>query len=410
MADSRVVLIGVFVLVTCHCVSAGDIYVDSSNNMTNPDGTLANPYPTISAGYQKAKDGDRVIINKGNGYFPTQNLFVNLAVDFVGNIDLEDGQADLPVIDLSQLDDNSFFWWNPTYGEYPTEANVAGSISNLEITNGNFQAKAGLCNGAALRISTGYFTVSNMKFTSNVACNGGAIYVETFNNHTADVVIENSVFTKNSAVMNTNNANGNGGAIYIETKSTSKRYLTSIRNCQFFENKAGKGGAIYSADSSFVVIGSTFTENEAEFSSGTTGYGGAIFMNGDKEVLSEVEIVRCGFTSNKAGIYAGAVGIIGGYLQIVSTSFQANSVTQTGGQYGGALDVSGVMDAYDCVFSGNTFATGSNGKGRVGKKDPLFISLPAECSGRLFVTCHMMSSICLFVLLFFFLCRWGPLH
>lgn len=94
-------------------------------------------------------------------------------------------------------------------------------------------------NGGAIYTKGIVDSIANSIFSNNSAVNGGAIYSAyngVFNN---DDYLINNTFTANSAITN-------GGALYIDlTANENSNKALLLKNSQFIENKAGKGGAIY---------------------------------------------------------------------------------------------------------------------------------------------------------------------
>ena len=124
--------------------------------------------------------------------------------------------------------------------------------------------------GGALGIFSNV-NISNSVFNNNKAedldsyCYGGAIYTNT------NIDIYNSSFTNNIAIDNTDNRKGSafGGAIYIYGYET----ITNINLCEFINNtlkspegngRKGYGGAIYNTGTGYVNLTScNFIENKA---------------------------------------------------------------------------------------------------------------------------------------------------
>ena len=103
--------------------------------------------------------------------------------------------------------------------------------------------------GGAINIYDGGCTIDSCVFENNYASlSGGAIWMSTI--ATDDVNIINSNFTGN-------HAENNGGAIYILSST-----ICSVYNCEFSNNYADSGAAIYNKNKLFVT-GSAFLNNKA---------------------------------------------------------------------------------------------------------------------------------------------------
>ena len=150
----------------------------------------------------------------------------------------------------------------------------------IQNNNGNLY----LSNGGAIHVGNSTLRVTNSRFDQNRAGTyGGAVYV--IGNWTglprstpqSDVIIANSLFTNNSAVHDqTSNTPlpTEGGAINIEDQS-----LVRVYNSRFINNTSDIAGAINSFRASVEVYGSVFLGNQANDTSGSSGFGGSISLN-----------------------------------------------------------------------------------------------------------------------------------
>ena len=145
-----------------------------------------------------------------------------------------------------------------------------------------------------------------------------------------------------------------GGAIEIEKEG-------NVANCNFTNNEAFHGGAIFSSSSS--VENCTFTNNRA-----TGHYGGAIY-------LSSGSVKNCKFTHNSARDYGGAVNLQNG--DVANCNFTNNAADNGGaiiintgtvtncnfkdniGGDGGAVYFSWEGAVSNCIFTGNNATAGS---------------------------------------------------
>ncbi|RAP47174.1 MAG: hypothetical protein BZ136_06645 [Methanosphaera sp. rholeuAM74] len=208
------------------------------------------------------------------------------------------------------------------------------TINNLTIANANAEK------GAAI-INHGTLTVNNAaKFENNTASvNGGAIYSDG----TLNVYRTN--FTNN-------NATNYGGAIYLEKNTKSN--LTVGYSCNFTDNNASVGGAIFANLDSKITMTSTtstepftadFTNNKAKTGS-TTGDGGAIYANN-----ATINVQKASFTDNCADVNGGALCI---YNSTSVTIKNSNFTDNVAGDNGGALWTTSSTTINNSKFEGNT--------------------------------------------------------
>lgn len=213
--------------------------------------------------------------------------------------------------------------------------NVAGF--DISVIRSEFNNNSAYRGGAIYVVDSSVFTVRNSTFEDNKAKNnfGGAIslfgeaniYYSDFNRNTArnqGGAIHSSETTKKATrVYNSNfDANGvttgvgnhYGGAIF---------YADVIENCNFTNNYAHSGGAIYQWNNHgyrLTVKNSTFTKNNAVDVAGAAyaHYGG--------------NFIDCKFYDNTAG---GTGGAIGGWNQIAQDCLFVNNRAKLGGAVGG---------------------------------------------------------------------------
>ena len=114
-------------------------------------------------------------------------------------------------------------------------------LKNITITNA-FSDR-----GGAIFNYKGTLTVSNSTFNNNLALSGGAIY-----NNVGKLTVTHSTFTNNQAF------GGIGGAIY-----DTVNILTNITSCNFINNTASNGAAIYAGIGEINLTNNTFKQNTA---------------------------------------------------------------------------------------------------------------------------------------------------
>ena len=186
------------------------------------------------------------------------------------------------------------------------------NISNLQVSNIN--STKNIVNAYVLTMDEGVF--NNIQSTSSVS-------------YSQNLIVENSRFEDISV-------SGNGGALYVVLNG-------NVSGCDFINNKALSGGAIYQNVESGVlnVSNSTFDGGKAIAS------GGAILCKGTL-ILDD-----CDFNNNIADS-AGAVSSVGS-LNITNSNFNNNSAVLGAGLYSVAdnANISG------STFSNNTADVGA---------------------------------------------------
>lgn len=190
------------------------------------------------------------------------------------------------------------------YGAIDTSSGSDGLIvKNSEFYNNTATGDS----GALLFASTSSNMLGyNLTFINNSAKNGGACRISGNNN-----AIVNSTFKNNKAT-------DKGGAIYLYTGS----YIT-IDDCDFIENEANYGGALYISIPHTNISNCNFTKNKANEN------GGAIYINTDN-----TSILASAFYNNRANNGA-AVYIVTGKsgFEIKKSEFNKNVAQDHGVVY-----------------------------------------------------------------------------
>lgn len=163
--------------------------------------------------------------------------------------------------------------------------------SNVAATSGGVAYVADTISGAYVEDST---------FTSNVAGNGGAVYLSA-----ASATIQTSKFNTNNATL--------GGALYVTKGSTVRSgYVT------FTSNIASRdGGALYISASTAEAAPANFTTNFAQ-------RGGAIFSTGASDVKAS------GVISGNRATVGGAVGFYDTNAPVFTSATFNNNVAPYG--------------------------------------------------------------------------------
>lgn len=201
--------------------------------------------------------------------------------------------------------------------------------------------------------STGYSSASANAFGCALVLIGGNITVNKCkivdSNHagtgnpTGGAVRVNTTATFTDCEFTGNSStgtNGYGGAIYV----TASGNLT-LKNCVFKDNSAAyNGGALYIATSGKVTAtGCTFGESGHPNSS--TKQGGAIFVGGT------LDATDCAFAYNNATTQGGAIEVSNGSLTTVGCTFTGNTSTS----HGSSIETANasVVKLSQCVFLDN---------------------------------------------------------
>lgn len=153
-------------------------------------------------------------------------------------------------------------------------------------------------------------------FSNNSAVNGGAIYINSgttrtimgkfSNNHASGdggaIYVKGNSLSLQGAKFAANYAVGNGGAIYLNGTTLSVNKNGSI-DCEFKNNSATNGGAIYSG-SDIAITAGTFTGNTATTVEGVdeSGKGGVIYST-----AGNITIVDGTFDENVATKTGGVI-------------------------------------------------------------------------------------------------------
>ena len=176
-------------------------------------------------------------------------------------------------------------------------------------------------------LSFGSPIISNCTFRENFGWFGAAIYPRF--GHASGIKIKSCNFVNNSA--------GAGGAIYINSLSDGL-----VENCYFSNNRSvNNGSAIYNQNSQDTIRNCIFVDNN------TTGRGG-IFNTGS----GLVEILDCTFENNKAEDRTGAgIHNAEGIIHVSGCTFEGNS-----SRWGGAFVSYGdntFVNIDHCSFNNN---------------------------------------------------------
>jgi len=186
----------------------------------------------------------------------------------------------------------------------------------------------GMPGGGAMDLSSGSTMVAiDSEFLNNTGTDGGGARVFTGSSFTAT----NSLFSQNSTI-------GRGGAIYLSSGSN-----LDLVGCSFDQNSGERGGALFLRGSA-VIVGSSFTSNQAGRK------GGAIRTDNASTAI----IDQCSFLDNDGGTEGGALAGKG------TLSLSRLRIERNRADLGGAISIQdGSWAADNLYLCGNTATTDS---------------------------------------------------
>jgi len=353
-------------------------------------------YPTIQAAINAAANGDEVVVAPGT-YYENINFFGKaITVRSSGGapvttidggtaaraITMNSGEPAGTVLDGFTITGQrgGVYIWNssPTVQNCQvagcSESSGAGGGGALVIdgaplfANTTFAANASTADGGAA-FCLGYGLVRHTEFRDCVfsanssQLRGGAIKSNHGQNR---VTVTRCTFTGNSALID-------GGAIAFDFSN-----LASVTDCQFVDNTAGFGGAVYLLQQSQVTFsGCSFTENastqtfdgggalavrdnsiasvsQCTFTNNTGHAGGAVFICCGGSVTAS----SCTFAGNHAGERGGAIFSINPETRL--TVERCTFVNNSSGSFGGGVEV---HQSDECLFKNCRFVGNSSGYG-----------------------------------------------
>ena len=249
---------------------------------------------------------------------------------------------------------------------------VEGDYANIEKSKfHNTYANDGeLASGGAIAIEGNMAIVSESEFTECFASNGGVLFVEGRRAELRDsnvtdcyaygyggaiyilygekTVVDGSVFDNCTSInkeggaivingdytiisnsnftdCNASSAEGLGGAIYIEGEETT------IQNAIFNECISVDGGAVFIQGNDVHISDSAFVANKLKDYTDDDNYGGAIYINGERTIISTS-------TFEDHSAYTG--GSI--YINGIDTTILDSNITKSTADYGGAVFIQGI--------------------------------------------------------------------
>lgn len=244
--------------------------------IVRPDGT--GDFPSIQAAMAAAVNGD--VIELADGIFSGAG---NRDVDFLGKavtVQGQSGNPDLAVVDCAGTPGE------PHRAFYFHSGEEAGSVlRHLTVRNGyGSTTPHALSSGGAVYCLNSSPTIEGCIFQENVAEHSGA----AVSLDGSDSRIEGCVFRANR-ILGTQGDAGGGGGIWCWYGSDAL-----IRNCEFTDN-SGLGRCVGAAATAYecaaIFDGCTFTGNTVEF------WGGAIYTWGEH---CFPRFANCDFAENRA--------------------------------------------------------------------------------------------------------------
>lgn len=206
--------------------------------------------------------------------------------------------------------------------------------------------------GSSIKMYGGYpsdasgYSLSGRNIESNIT----KIYNDsgrTFYTRNGNWLFEGITF--NSTGYSSANANAFGCALVLIGGNIT------VNKCKIVDsNHAGTGNPTGGA----VRVNTTATFTDCEFtgnsSTGTNGYGGAIYVTGS----GNLTLSNCEFKDNSAAFNGGAIYIASkGTVSATGCTFGESGHPNTSTKQGGAIFVAGTLSATDCTFAYNSATT-----------------------------------------------------
>jgi hypothetical protein len=293
------------------------IYVDSAAAPGGNGTSWASAYhdlqDALAVGNYSA--GDVVWVAKGT-YYPTPTLDRDSSFQLRNQLALYGGFESGDSL-FSQRDVTS----NPTILSGDIGVKGLRLDNSYSVVSGFFANETAVLDGFTIRDGQADDVLGGW-------VNGGGVYNFSSPNCTGPT-LANCIIRNNYAVFN-------GGGMYNLQNSPK------VINCQFFNNRANEGGAVFNGDCAFSVFENClFREDSA------ASFGGAIHIH-----KSAPQISGCRFEGNVSSIFGGAIYALNNANPlIVNCEFRGNLATQEGGGMRCALGSSPTLT--NCLFSGN---------------------------------------------------------
>lgn len=328
---------------------AKNIYLASTGSDNNT-GTDVLPYASLGKALTMANSGDMIYVKD---MIEIKKEQIGTEVGQVetggGGVKFPSGLSNVSIIGLSKT--NSGFTGldgNNCLRIFNMNGANGFTIKNLTITKGMFGTSTSAFNTGVINIVNSDVKFENCNFVLNgysrstyggvvfqdnsstvfknclfdnnySSSNGGAIYIRS-----GSLVVDSCTFTKNRGINGgvisslidgansiaqgkavniicrnsqfSTNTSGYGGAIYLSNNTTGKSVSLKVTSCSFIENNA-IGGAVFLDNRQSSTANDYLIVNSTFYRNSSSGYGGAILLNGGK-VGDTFDIINCTLTEN----------------------------------------------------------------------------------------------------------------
>ncbi len=367
----------VFLLMLARTAAAGCIiYVDADAAGANNGSSWQNAYVYLQDALADAEAADKPVeIRVAQGIYKPDQGVVQTPGDreatfqLINNVTLTGGYAghwqpdpndrdialyetilsgdlmgdDINVYNIAVLFDEPKYSDNSYHVVIARETDNTAVLDGFTITAGNangpvledvrYPESNNLQYGAGMYGVSGSPTLTNCKFSGNMANSGGCMF-----NYNNNPTLTDCTFSDNTVVSL-------GGGLF---NYTSNPILT---NCNFSKNSATKGGGIYNyRESCPILINCTFSDNTV--SGIEYGYGGGMFNSYSDPVLN-----KCTFSGNLSNHDGGGMRNFASDPILTNCIFIRNSAGGGGGMINGGSN----PILTNCMFIGNVSRNGGGG-------------------------------------------------
>ena len=282
-------------------------------------------YDTLNEAVANSNDEDTIYVKNGI-YKDTGIVISNKVLDIIALegavFDAQGADANFiivnenAVVDISGITFRGLHNRNTNYGAIVNHGYLSLTLCNF---TGNKITKTSFAeNGGAAIFSDGYLLdIDDCNFINNVApLKVGTAAVTSLGHE--DISITDSKFINNTA--------REGGAVHFKNIT---QFEPAIVSCDFEQNTAVKGSAIYAGNNSryISVVSSSFKKNDIKNSLGENAQleGGVIYVNANSDVVFDISLSN--FEDNANSNVDGGVICLDGVSKayIESTTFTNNS-------------------------------------------------------------------------------------
>ncbi|MBQ8018707.1 MAG: hypothetical protein IJ258_11520, partial [Methanobrevibacter sp.] len=282
-------------------------------------------YDTLNEAVANSNDEDTIYVKNGI-YKDTGIVISNKVLDIIALegavFDAQGADANFiivnenAVVDISGITFRGLHNRNTNYGAIVNHGYLSLTLCNF---TGNKITKTSFAeNGGAAIFSDGYLLdIDDCNFINNVApLKVGTAAVTSLGHE--DISITDSKFINNTA--------REGGALHFKNIT---QFEPAIVSCDFEQNTAVKGSAIYAGNNSryISVVSSSFKKNDIKNSLGENAQleGGVIYVNANSDVVFDISLSN--FEDNANSNVDGGVICLDGVSKayIESTTFNNNS-------------------------------------------------------------------------------------